>query len=86
MDYALIENEVITNIIWLHPLNEDDFPSAVPIGEVPARIGDSYIDGIFYRNGERVLTALEKANKTIEELDAAIVDLEYNNVLLELGM
>ncbi|MBE5925582.1 MAG: hypothetical protein E7270_01120 [Lachnospiraceae bacterium] len=59
MNYALIENNIITNIIWLYPGNASDFPNAVPLDDVPASIGDEYIDGIFYRNGERILTEVE---------------------------
>ena len=31
MNYALIENGIVANIIWLYPANAGDFPSAVPI-------------------------------------------------------
>ena len=30
MNYALIENGVVPNLIWLYSGNEADFPSAVP--------------------------------------------------------
>lgn len=75
MDYALIENGIVTNIIWLYPGNVQEFPNAVPMGDVPAGIGDSYIDGTFYRDGERVLTEAERAmleaEKALEETAAA---------------
>lgn len=61
MNYALIENGIVTNIIWLYPGNASDFPNAVPLGDVPAGIGDTYEDGVFYRDGERVLTPVEQA-------------------------
>lgn len=51
MDYALIENGTVVNIIYLHPMNAEDFPNAVPLEGVPAGIGDTYKDGAFYRNG-----------------------------------
>lgn len=35
MNYALIENGIVTNIIWLLPTNADDFPDAVPMATVP---------------------------------------------------
>lgn len=60
MNYALIENGIVTNIIWLYPGNSDDFPNAVPTDDVPSGIGDTYEDGAFYRNGERVLTPMEE--------------------------
>ena len=71
MDYALIENGVVTNVIWLHPKNAVDFPSAVPMGDVPAAIGDTYEDGVFYRNGERVLTTSEQMRMAVMEADEA---------------
>jgi hypothetical protein len=61
MNYALIENGLVTNLIWLHPSNAADFSNAVPLGDVPAAIGDAYADGAFWRDGERVLTAVEQA-------------------------
>lgn len=73
MDYALIENGVVTNIIWLHPKNASDFPNAVPMNDIPAAIGDTYTDGVFYRDGERVLTMQEQMQK---EMQDALVETE----------
>lgn len=61
MNYALLENGLVTNLIWLHPGNAADFPSAVPLGDVPAAIGDVYSGGAFWRGGVKVLTAAEQA-------------------------
>lgn len=38
MNYALIENGVVTNIIWLYSANAADFPSAVPCGDLPVAV------------------------------------------------
>lgn len=88
MNYALIENGMVINIIWLHPENANDFPNAVPMGDVPVGIGDEYIDHVFYRNGERLLTYSEtmrqivtEQENTIAELDAAILDITYENII-----
>ncbi len=86
MQYAVIENGVVVNVIWLDPRNAADFPDAVPVGEVAAGIGDSYADGAFWRDGARLLTPLEAAKATIATLDAAVLDLEYQNALLALGL
>ncbi|MPN04727.1 hypothetical protein SDC9_151972 [bioreactor metagenome] len=59
MRYALIQNSKVANIIELNPKNQSDFPSAVLLLDVPAAIGDTYQDGVYYRNGERVLTNAE---------------------------
>lgn len=61
MNYALIENGVVTNIIWLYETNADEFPGAVKLGERQVEIGDTYEDGRFYRDGVEVLTAEEAA-------------------------
>lgn len=72
MNYALIENGVVTNIIWLYSANAEDFPSAVPCGDLPVAIGDTYDGTDFYRGGERVLTALEQAQKDAEDMAEAL--------------
>lgn len=75
MNYALIEDGFVTNVIWLYPGNANEFPDAVPMNDVPAGIGDSFIDGVFYRDGEKVLTEAEQAmleaEKALEETAAA---------------
>ena len=75
MNYALIENGIITNVIWLHPGNADEFPNAVPLEDIPAGIGDTYEDGVFYRNGERVLTASERMQSEMDDMKAALSEL-----------
>ena len=85
MNYALIENGIVTNIIWLYPENASDFPNAVPMGDIPVGIGDEYIDHVFYRNGERILTNLESMIKIkdaiIAELDTALLQSTYENIM-----
>ena len=78
MNYALIENGVVTNIIWLYPGNASDFPNAVPLGDVPAAIGDTYTDGVFYHNGERVLTITEYMQKEAADMQEALALLGVN--------
>ena len=79
MNYALVENGVVTNIIWLYSANASDFPSAVPCGDLPVAIGDTYDGTDFYRGGERVLTALEQAQKDAEDMQAALALLGVEN-------
>ena len=77
MNYALIENGMVTNIIWLYPGNAQEFPDAVPMGDVPVRIGDAYRDGSFYREGEQVLSSLEKAERILDHLTGGVNDVQY---------
>lgn len=72
MNYAIVENGVVTNIIWLYPGNASDFSNALPLGDVPAGIGDTYSDGVFYRDGEKVLTAAEQAAKEAADMKEAL--------------
>lgn len=78
MNYALIEDGVVTNVIWLYPGNEHEFPNAVPMGDVPAGIGDSYVDGVFYRDGERILSEAERMQAEAADMKAALELLGVN--------
>lgn len=79
MRYAVIEDGVVTNIIVLYPSNAKDFPGAVPCGDVPVAIGDTWDGEHFYRGGERVLTPLEQARKDAEDMAAALELLGVGN-------
>lgn len=79
MNYAVVENGTVTNIIWLYPANASDFPDAVPSGDLPVAIGDTYDGEHFFRDGERVLTALEQAQKDAEDMQAALALLGVGN-------
>ena len=72
MDYALIENGIVTNIIFLLPTNADDFPNAVPIGDIPVGIGDTYENGDFYRDGEVLKSSLEMTNERVAMVEEAL--------------
>lgn len=45
--YALVENGVVINLIWLDPMNASDFPNAVSCDGIFPSIGDLYVDGAF---------------------------------------
>ena len=72
MNYALIENGIITNVIWLHPVNAAEFPNAVALDDIPAGIGDTYADGAFYREGVKILTAQEQMAADAAEMQEAL--------------
>lgn len=84
MKYAFIEEGVVTNMIWLNPQNESEFPSAVSPNGLIIRIGDTYEDGCFYRDGKKVISELEEALLKIAELEAERVDMRA--ALAELGV
>lgn len=72
MNYALIENGTVTNIIWLYPANAHEFPNAVPMGQIPAAIGDTWDGRCFYRDGERVLTPPQEAAAAARDMLEAL--------------
>lgn len=78
MNYALVENGVVTNIIWLYPGNAGDFPTAVPMGDVPAAIGDTYADGVFTRDGQPVETLAQRSRDMAEALALLGVETEVD--------
>ena len=79
MRYAIITDGVVTNVIILYPGNAADFPTAVPCGDVPVAIGDTYDGEHFFRDGEQVLTPLEQARKDAEDMQAALELLGVGN-------
>ncbi len=85
-NYAMIENGVVANIIWLNDENAGDFPAAIPLADRPVGIGDAYADGVFIRDGVPVLTPMEQAQATIAALDAQVIQLEYDNIMIEYGL
>lgn len=81
MNYAIIKDGVVVNIIVLNPQNARDFPNAVKL-EVGATIGDTYENGKFYRDGVEVISTEQGL---IIELADAIAALELLGVTPEEG-
>ena len=54
MRYALIVDGIVKNIVSIHPMNASSFPNAVPTGELPVAIGDTFDNGVFYHDGVEV--------------------------------
>ena len=70
MNYAVLDpNGIVVNVI-VGPLPEG--MEGVALNDRPVAIGDSYLDGVFTRNGEPVLTSAER----ISALEAQILLLQ----------
>lgn len=85
---TLIENATIVNIIWCSD-QEPETDTLINCGELPVGIGDNYIDGAFYRDGEKLLTAYELLEKQYTELVdamAVMVDEVYQSDIETLGI
>ena len=72
MRYAVIEDGVVTNIIVLYPSNAKDFPGAVPCGDVPVGIGDTWDGQDFYRDGEKVVSPLTAAWQEVQTMQEGL--------------
>lgn len=87
MDCAIIKDGIVSNIIVmsenavLNRSNENKLSNVVPLGDVPVGIGDTYDGEYFYRNGERVLTELERIEHAIAELDSILLETQYQNLI-----
>lgn len=60
MRYAVITDGMVSNIITLRSTNAGEFSGAVALHDRPVGIGDSYTDGKFWRDGEKILTSDEE--------------------------
>ena len=72
MDYAIVIDGVVTNIISLLNRNSADFPNAVKTDDRPVAIGDTYDGEKFYRGGVEVLTEVETLQAEIETYKTAL--------------
>ena len=78
MNYALVENGIVTNIIWLNERNEAEWPNAVRLYDRMVEVGDTYDGEKFWRDGTEVLTALEIAQLESETYKKALQILGVN--------
>lgn len=78
MNYALIENGVVVNIIFLNAKNDSEFPGAIKLDSRPVAIGDIFADGKFYRDGKEVLTEVEKLRAELQDMQDALNLLGVN--------
>lgn len=86
MNYALLdENNIVTNIIWINPEQQKDFPSGIPTNDLPILPGDEYKDGKFYRNGEEITpespTPEPVSDPYQQGYDQAVLDMIESGVL-----
>ena len=77
MNYALIKDGTVINLIYLHPMNADDFLNAVPTDDLPVQIGDVYDGEHFLRDGKIVLPVTAISEEQIAEIkDQAVAEIE----------
>lgn len=75
MNYALVENGIVTNIIWLNERSAGEWPGAVRLYDRMVEVGDTYDGEKFWRGGTEVLTAAEAAQMEAAAYAAALMTL-----------
>lgn len=83
MNYALINNNIVVNIIYLHSMNADEF-NAVSVDDLPVQVGDEYIDGEFYRNGVRLLDIITPVQTNQYGISDTLLDQIKNDTVTEI--
>lgn len=78
MNYALIEDGKVKSVIYLHPMNASDFPNAVCADGYAVCVGDTYADGVFYRDGEEIKSDAQLKSEEMEDMKAALSLLGVN--------
>lgn len=68
---AVLADGIVTNIIWCSD-GELETDAQKNTDDRPIGIGDTYLDGKFYRDGEELLTPLEQAYKELAEAQTAL--------------
>ena len=56
---ARIKNGIVTNVEWCSDMTAET-DTLKNINDRPVGIGDTYCDGIFYRDGEKIMTHVER--------------------------
>lgn len=75
-NFAIIENGVVSNVLWGMVYNSDEWPNAIQVNDLAVQIGDSYENGKFYRNGEEVLSRTEEEADMREALSILGVKID----------
>ena len=72
---ALIDHGIVSNIIWCSD-SEHQTDTLIDLADRPVGIGDTFLDGKFYRDGAEILTPLEEALKQNASYEQALSEIE----------
>lgn len=71
MQAAEIINGEVVAVYEINVANLHEFPQFVPTGDIEVAIGDTYDNGVFYRNGEEVLPVNKQLENALKALTKA---------------
>lgn len=69
MNYAKIKDGVVVNVLSIRRSQAHEFPDCVPMNDIPAGIGDTYADGIFYRDGVEIKSTAQQLAEAEEVMN-----------------
>ena len=70
---AVINNNTISSINYYSDL-EVSTPTLIDVSDRPVQIGDSYIDGKFYREEKEILTQVEEIQQILNDSYIELAD------------
>ena len=76
MRYAKINDGIVANILSLRKSQAHEFPDCVPLNDIPAGIGDTYSDGLFYRNGVEIKSITKQLSEAISDTETTFAILK----------
>lgn len=72
---AVVDGDTVINIIWCDAMQPETNTWKDPMDR-PIRIGDTYSDGKWYRDGVEILTPLEEAQENVKNLQDQMAELD----------
>lgn len=79
-NYAIINNGIVTNIIWADERVIHEFPNAVDIGDLPVQIGDAYDKECFFRDSVKIMSKLEAAYEEYQHNRKSLEEMYLNRI------
>lgn len=86
MQYAIVEDGIVTNVIVLYPQGAAEFPYAVACRDIPVTIGDTWDGKDFTRDGEKVPTEADQLRQSVEDKQASLEVLGVGTELAEVQL
>ena len=79
---ALLDGDTVINMLWCSD-KEPETDTLKDVGDRPVGIGDTYVEGKWYRDGAEILTPMEAALAEVERLRAENADMKSALEILE---
>lgn len=65
--YAMIKDDAVINVISIRRSQASEFPNCVELGDIPVMIGDTYLEGRFYRDGAEIKSITKQLSEAVSD-------------------